>query len=143
MVSSKSFSWATFFVWELMWIIDFWVISSWNKFGEKALVVFFAELVWTDLLAVWTEQHSLYTWYLPRPDRKELNLPKLKSSHELTVLIYILCKQVGGWLDVFQPPIYKSDGKAFLQILPRKHNENGLSYPHIQLKDDSGVKWII
>ena len=54
--------------------------------------------------------------------------------------MYILFKQVGGWLDVFQPPIYKSDGKAFLQILPQKHNENGLSYPHIQLKDDSGVK---
>ena len=67
-------------------------------------------------------------------------VPKLRSSFELTVLIYILFKQVGGWLDVFQPPIYKSDGKAFLQILPQKHNENGLSYPHIQLKDDSGVK---
>ena len=49
--------------------------------------------------------------------------------------------QVGGWLDVFQPPVYKSDGKAFLQILPRKHDQDGLSYPHIQLVNDLKVSF--
>ena len=38
-------------------------------------------LCWTGLLAVWTEQHaSYYTWFLPRPARKDLNVPKLKSG---------------------------------------------------------------
>ena len=32
-------------------------------------------------LAIWTEQHaSYYTWFLPRPDKKELNEPKLNSN---------------------------------------------------------------
>ena len=32
-----------------------------------------------------------HTWFLPRPASKESNVPKLKSSKELTVLIFIMC----------------------------------------------------
>ena len=42
-------------------------------------------------------QHSPYTLFLPRPARKESNLPKLKSGLVPTVLIYILC---AGWKQV-------------------------------------------
>ena len=42
----------------------------------------FAELVGTSVWASWAEleQHVLYTWFLLRPFRKELNVLKLKSS---------------------------------------------------------------
>ena len=33
-----------------------------------------------DLWAVWAEQHAPYTQLLPRPAKKESNVPKLKSS---------------------------------------------------------------
>ena len=41
--------------------------------------------------------------------------------------------QHNGWLDVFQPPFYKSDGKSFLQILPQKLPGKELHYNHIKL----------
>ena len=41
--------------------------------------------------------------------------------------------QKNGWLDVFQPPVYKSNGGSeFLQILPWKSDKDGLHYPQIQ-----------
>ena len=51
-----------------------------------------AELIKTGLLAVWAfwaEQYVPYNRFLPRPTRKESNVPNLKSSKELTVLKYI------------------------------------------------------
>ena len=53
-------------------------------------VVYFAELVKTGLWAVKAEAHASYTQFLPRPARKKSNVPKLKSSKELTVPIYKL-----------------------------------------------------
>jgi hypothetical protein len=44
--------------------------------------------------------------------------------------------QVNGWLDVFQPPVYKSDGSAFLQILPQEV-ANDLHYRHIMLHNNN------
>ena len=41
--------------------------------------------------------------------------------------------QHNGWLDVFQPPIYRSDGQSFLQILPQKLPGKELHYNHIKL----------
>ena len=35
------------------------------------------------------EQNALDTQFLPRPARKESNVPKLKSRYMLTVLIYM------------------------------------------------------
>ena len=34
---------------------------------------------------------NMYTQFLPRPARKESNVPRLKSRKGLTVLVYILC----------------------------------------------------
>ena len=40
-------------------------------------------------MAIWAEKHAPYTRFLPRPARKESNVPKIKSTLEVTVLIYI------------------------------------------------------
>ena len=49
-------------------------------FGQSV----FAELVLTGLWAVWAEQLASFseyiTQFLPRPTRKESNVPKMKSS---------------------------------------------------------------
>ena len=45
-----------------------------------APVVCFADQVQTSFWAILAEQHALYTRFLPRPARKESNVPKLKSS---------------------------------------------------------------
>ena len=39
------------------------------------------------------------TLFMPRPARKKPNVPKLKTSQELTVLIYILClaRYISPW----------------------------------------------
>ena len=52
-------------------------------------------------------------------------------------------KQEKGWLDVFQPPVYKSDGSSFLQILPRQNEADGLHYPHIQYMNDQKESFFI
>ena len=49
-------------------------------------VVGFAELFEAALWAVWQEKHAPYTQFLPRPARKESNVPKLKRSYGLTIL---------------------------------------------------------
>ena len=41
----------------------------------------------TGLWVVWAKQHAPNTWCLSRPTRRESNLPKLKISQGLTVLI--------------------------------------------------------
>ena len=43
-----------------------------------ALVVCFAELVFTGLWIIWA--HALYTWFLPRPDKKESNVTLAKTE---------------------------------------------------------------
>ena len=62
-----------------------------------APVVYFAKLVKSSLWAVWVEQHAPYTRFLPRPARKESNVPKLRSY----CLIYILCFPTSSVRDVF------------------------------------------
>ena len=47
---------------------------------------------------VWVVQNAPYTQFQLTPARKELNVLKLKSSCELTVLIYILCTKKANWL---------------------------------------------
>ena len=41
--------------------------------------------------AIRAVHHATHTIFLPIPARKESNVPHLKSSYELTVLIFILC----------------------------------------------------
>ena len=41
-------------------------------------------------MAIWAEKHAPYTRFLPRPARKESNVPKIKSTLEVIVLIYML-----------------------------------------------------
>ena len=47
----------------------------------------FCSVIFLDFHTVWDEP---YTWFLSRPARKELNVSKLKSSYNLS-LIYIRC----------------------------------------------------
>ena len=42
-------------------------------------IVCFAELVWIGLWPALAQQHSTYTRFLPRPARKKLNVPKLRT----------------------------------------------------------------
>ena len=44
-------------------------------------VACFAKLVKTGLWDIWAEKHEQYTWFLPRPARKELNVLKSNCSN--------------------------------------------------------------
>ena len=49
-----------------------------------APVTCFAQLDKTSLWTLWAEQHASYTRFLPRPTRKEFNLPKLPTAEILS-----------------------------------------------------------
>ena len=52
------------------------------------------------LWAFWTEKHAPYSQFLPRPARKESNVPKLILG--LTVLIYILWSKAIWYVPQFK-----------------------------------------
>ena len=60
-------------------------------------VVCFAELVLTGLWAVLVEPYAPYTWFLPKWAKKESNVPKVKNSLGLTVLIYTVERRWCFW----------------------------------------------
>ena len=53
------------------------------------MTILFRDLLTFSLWDICAEQHALNTQFLPRPARKELNVPKLKGSKVLNVQMYV------------------------------------------------------
>lgn len=81
--------------------------------------------------ATWISDERLSIIWLNRVQNRSSVSECSETAKEWVCKSLYSQSQTGGWLDVFQPPVYRSDGMALLQIQPRSIEQK--SYPHIKL----------